>query len=492
MTAWQYLLGGIVTYTILMLLIGEYSRRRTEGTREDYFMASRRFGAIALFFSILATTVSAFGILGVSGLAYREGFAQFGYTAVLGVLVGTVTFATIGYRIWMAGKVFKIKTPGQFLNHRYDTSILGPVTMAILSVWTVPYIVIGAQGGGQTLEAMTGGIISYRIGIALILGLVLLYVVAGGMRGTTYTNMFQGAFMLLFVTTLLGYVLVRHGGAVAATQAVRSVDPGLLTRAGSPVFSTKSWLSFALLPVFAQIMFPQIMIRIMTGLSNEVMKRTAVLLAVGTLLLNAPVTLIGIWGRPLVPGLTGTGADRIVPLLVENLFPGWIAGFGLVAILSAVMSSMDAQTLTVSTLISEDLLHDVGHITEKAEIWIAKGIVGLLLLTAFIGAYFQVNTIFAIGKFAFSGFALVFYPFIVGLYWKRATASGVLAGLLWGFTGVILFTFGILPEGWLFGFLPFIPLLVVQVPLVHTVSYLTDRPPRERIEAHFDLYEKVW
>lgn len=62
--------GNVVTvfiaaaYLVLVLGIGEYARRSTRLDREDFFMASRSFGTIVLLFTILATNITAFVVIG--------------------------------------------------------------------------------------------------------------------------------------------------------------------------------------------------------------------------------------------------------------------------------------------------------------------------------------------------------------------------------------------------------------------------------------------
>ena len=55
----------------------------------------------------------------------------------------------------------------------------------------VPYIIIGVMGGGTTFSAISGGLVPYWLGGAIVALVVMSYVFFGGMRGTAWVNTFQ-------------------------------------------------------------------------------------------------------------------------------------------------------------------------------------------------------------------------------------------------------------------------------------------------------------
>ncbi len=480
-----------VVYLLILLGIGNYARRRTRDSREDYFLASRRFRTVALLFGLLATMLTAFALLGLPGQAYKAGIGVYGYVYGFTTLWAPILIATVGYRVWIAGKRWGTITPAQIMDQRYGTRYIGLGVMALMTFWTVPYLLLGVMGAGITLSSMTGGLITYPVGAGVVTLVVFLYVATGGMRGATWTNIFQGGLFLTLLLVLVAYIGLELGGLRAATQATLETAPGLLSRAGPPPFGTQGWASFAVMIGMAITMYPQMFLRFFTALSPDTFKRTVVLFPLGLMIAGTAV-MFGVWGHGQLPGLTGSEVDQIFPLLIDTYLPTPLVALGLVAILAAVMSSLDAQSLTVSTMVSEDVITRWTDMSEAREVLLTRGLLAALLLLVYLIALTRPDTIFGIGTFAFQGYALIFYPFVIGLYWKGATARGVWAALITGFTGLWLFKIGVLPATATMGFLPFIPVLLVQIAVMHLVSRLTDTPDDSRVEEFFHAFDGVW
>ncbi len=485
-------LGTAAGYFLLLLGIGEYAGRRTTDDREDYLMASRSFGTVVLFFALLATNMTSFVLLGAPGLAYQAGIGTLGYIVGLSTLILPLLFATVGYRLWRAGEAFGHLTPGQFFNHRLNATHLGAFIMGLMTFWTVPYLLLAAIGSGIAFDILTNGSIPYWLGAALPLVIVFVYVFSGGMRATGWTNVFQGIVFILFLWGLLALLVIRLGGATAATDATAATRPGHLTRAGPPQFSARMWLSFGLMISINAMMYPHMFRRILVALNEQTLRRVVILYPVGLLCTWVPAVFIGFWGAGQIPGLTGPDVDTILPLLVLEFTPPVIGGIALAGILAAIMSSLDAQTLSVSTMFSQDLLRTYTTPSEQQEVWSSRLLVGVILAITFVLALLRPDTIVGIAEFAFSGYALLFFPLVVSLYWRRATAAGAWAGLLWGFVGLLAFEFGVLPAALTGGFLPFFPLFITQIIVTLIIGALTTPPPADRVDAYFTRFEDIW
>lgn len=214
------ILGITAVYLLLVILVGAAASRITGNSREDFLMASRSFGTVVLLFALFATNMTSVVMIGAPGLAYSTGVSAYGFFVSLFAFLFPVFLMTFGYRIWIVGKEFGHITPGQIFNHRWEANNLGLLVMAIFTIWTIPYILVGVQGGGIVFESLTGGMIPYWLGALVTIVVTGLYVYPGGMRGTGWTNTFQG---MVFMTILLAffiYIPIRIGGFGAATDAV--------------------------------------------------------------------------------------------------------------------------------------------------------------------------------------------------------------------------------------------------------------------------------
>ena len=103
----------------------------------------------------------------------------------------------IGTRLWALGKRHGFMTPVQMFRDRWECGHIGTVIFAVQAVLLVPYIIIAVMGGGTTLRAVSGGLVPFWLGGAIVSLVVMGYVFFGGMRGTAWVNAFQTVLFLL-------------------------------------------------------------------------------------------------------------------------------------------------------------------------------------------------------------------------------------------------------------------------------------------------------
>jgi len=485
------ILGITAAYLMLVLGVGQFAARVTGSSREDYLMADRSFSTIILLAALFATNMTAVVMIGAPGLAYRTGAGAFGFFVTLFAFLFPVFLMTIGYRIWMVGKEFGHITPAQIINHRWDADYLGVLAMGMFTVWTIPYILVGVQGGGIVFEALTNGLVPYWAGAAIVLLVVAGYVYQGGMRGTGWTNAFQGAVFVVFLLAMFVWIPTRGGGFTEATNSVAQIKNGaLLNRAGIPPFQPKVWFSQGIIVALGAFMFPHLFIRYMTAKSVKNLQQTAVLYPIAVIVAWVPAVMLGFWGVAQVSDLANP--DFVLPTLVSEFLPVWVVGFALAGILAALMSSLDGQVLTMGTFFTEDILREFFDVDERREVFYTRAFLIAIFVAAFIGALVTRESIVDTATFAFSGYALMFFPIISAFYWRRSNKYASYVGLVWGFVGMWAFELGVLPQTLTFGFLPFVPLVVTQLVLMVIVAYATDEPPADTVAQYERLFENVW
>ena len=174
-------------------------------------------------FSLFGTNMTAFAILGSSGHAFNNGIVTFGLMASSSGLVIPLTIFLIGTRVWALGKKYGFMTPVQMFRDRWECSHIGTVIFAVQAVLLVPYIIIGIMGGGTTLYAISGGVVPFWFGGAIVAMVVMSYVFFGGMRGTAWVNTFQTVLFLCFGAIALIVIGVGMGGFGSAAQAIQAV-----------------------------------------------------------------------------------------------------------------------------------------------------------------------------------------------------------------------------------------------------------------------------
>lgn len=464
------------SYLLILLGLGIYSHIKSKRTTEDYFLASRSIGPLVLFFSLAATNFSAFTFFGFAGASYKIGFAYYGIMA-FGTGFMAISFYFIGKKIWKLGKEKGYITPPELIGDRMGSPSLRFLFMAVMVVFTIPYLATQAVGGGIALTQLTGGFITYEAGAVIITLIILVYVLFGGMRGDAYTDVLQGVVMVITVLSAVGIVSWGLGGFTFANTQISERFPELLGRpGGGGFFTVKVWISFMLLWTLADPMFPQLWTRFYAARDEKAIRTSMILYPLITAALFLGPVLIGVWGNLAFPGLTGSEPDNIMPLMVGKYAPAWMAGAIMVGAFAALMSTADSQLLVLSSMLTRDVYGAwIRRGSSDREQYIAgKVFVVGLAMSGLAIALFRVEAIFDIlTKTTFTGLAVLFPTTIAALYWKRATKWGCISSITLGELTYAGFYFGWIPASFTLGFLPVVPVIAVTTAALISVSLLT-------------------
>ena len=456
-------------YLAILVGIGYWATRRARGTTEDYFIASRTTPPLVLFLTMAATNFSAFTVFGFAGAGWESGYA---YYPIMGFGTGfmALTFVLIGRPVWRLGKAHGLVTPPELVHRLTGSRLLRLLFFLVMTVFTVPYLAMQPMAAGYALESLLG--IPYFAGAALVTAVMLLYTFRGGFRGVTRTDVFQGGMMIALLVVAVGIVAGRFGGLSAANRTVMNGFPELFSRPGlGGIYTPGIWFGYMLLWFLCDPMFPQLFQRFYAAKSPRGLTTTMALypLLTGFLFL-LPVT-IGVLGRLSFPTLPeGAAADRILPLMLAEHAPPVIEALVLTAALAALMSTLDSQLLTLSSMFVRDVCEPVrdrfvtksggGDGSPSAGLpgWVGKAFVVGLALVGLAIAYRPPATFRVIATQTFTGLAVLFPTVVAALYWRRIRPAAAIASILVGEGLVAAYYLKLLPR---FGTLPVIPILVV-------------------------------
>jgi SSS family solute:Na+ symporter len=471
-------LGVVGVYLLLLAAIGFWSYRHSGRDPVSYFLAGRGLGSLALTLTTLATLLSAFTFIGVPADAYTHGLGIF-----LGVGVTTAfisgLFLWVGYRVWLAAQHFGFITPSEFFGHRFNSPLLALLYCLSALTFTAPYISIQIIGGARTLAAVLGEGIPYWP-LAVVVALVILgYVLFGGSQAVVWTDVVQGIILILgmgvaFVALALG----------VGQEAAGQLDPWLSLPGPNGRWSWQGLFGNQLLFFMATPLFPQFFQRFYMARSARPFQTLMVVWPLLILLVFFPAALLGVWGRLAFPSLEKT--DQIMPMMLQTL-PSGVAAVVITAALAALMSTADSQLLTASSLVTRDLVVTFfrrqlsPHQEELLGRWVVLGIG----LASFVIALNPPGLIVEIATWSFQGNAMLFPILIAGLYWKRATRAGAVAGALVSSGLTLGWLSGLLPRAWTGGWLPVIPAVVIGSGVLIGVSLLT-QPPKEQVTAYYE------
>lgn len=462
--------GILVLYAVGVVLVGWLAGLKKSESATDYFLAGRGLGPFIFLATMAATNFSAFTVFGASGAGYRDGFS---FYPIVGFGTGfmALTFWFIGKKVYKLGLETGAVTPPDLVRRLYKSKGVSGIFAVVMVIFTLPYIALQPIAAGYALKELLG--LNYVIGAALVTGLVVFYTFQGGMRSVAWTDAFQGLLMIVLLVVALVVIASREGGIISAHAKILQSHPDLFSRPGpGGKYTPMIWFSFIFLWFFCDPMFPQLFQRFLAAKNERTINISMLAYPlICSLVFILPVT-IGVLGRLSHPGLHGKAADHILPLLAADL-PGNVLGSLVVACgLAALMSTLDSQLLTLSSIFTEDIYPLFGGKKPRGA-WAGRVFVIILALAGFILAIKPPSTILSIAKQTFTGLAVLFPVVIFGLYEQMRSVKAAWASMIIGEGLVVLYYFKLLPA---FGFLPVVPIMLVTF-VVYILAALGDKHP---------------
>ena len=478
----------LISYFVIVLVIGFIARTRWKSTPETYFLADRKLGTLILLGTMVATNFSAFTVFGTSGAGYRDGYAFF---PIMGFGTGfmALTFWIIGRKIRRIGQEQCLVTPPELVKHLYQSPVLSFIFALVMIIFTIPYLALQPMAAGYALEALLG--LPYFYGCVIVTAIILLYTLRGGLRAVAWTDLFQGAVMFILLVAALIMVAWHHGGFIEANQKVIASNPELFSRPGGlGKYSPGIWFSFITLWFFCDPMFPQLFQRFFSARNDRSISRIMILYpVVCTVVFFMPIA-VGVLGRLSFPGLIGKQTDRILPMVLTAISGDIMAALVIAAGLAALMSTMDSQLLTLSSIFTRDIVPLVKKSRSETSVT-GRIFVILLSLMGLALAFNPPATILQIATQTFTGLAVLFPTVIFGLYFKRVFPLAAILSILCGEVTLIGFYIKVLSAN---TFLPVIWVMAVTFTvylITHIIMLWQTKALRIRLPLWlFDRY--VW
>lgn len=360
---------GVLGYILVQFAIGAWVSRRI-ATESDYINAGRRIGPVLGAFTVFATWFGAEAVVGTAGQVYEKGLAgagadPFGYALAL-VVAGAFFAATL----WRRGLV----TFADFFRQRFGPRVEMLVVLALLPgsvFWAAAQI----RAFGQVVSSVSD--INVPVAITVATLVVVAYTVLGGLMADAVTDLVQGIAIILGLVVLAVLAASSSGGFGASLAAVSS---DRLVLADAPLLEMVE--RFAV-PVCGTIVAVELVSRMLGCRSAEVARMATIsggllYLAVGLI----PVYL-GLLGPTLVPGLAGDMAEQVVPEIARLLLPGLAFVLFAGALISAILSTVNSVLLASAAQLSHNVLLRLAPVASEArKVRTARACVVALALVA--------------------------------------------------------------------------------------------------------------
>lgn len=427
------LLWLLPLFLLIQIGMALFAARRI-ATEADYLVAGRTLGTGAVSVSLFATWFGAEVLTSTPGGAALEGPAAL----LEDPIAYALTFVFLG--LFLAGRL-RAKgylTIGDFFRERFghraeSFAVLVIVPMSFL--WAAAQILALAH----LAESLAG--ISFTTVIYAVAGTTAICVFLGGMRADVYTDLFQALVVFLGIGAMALFVVQALGGwdaALVALEEAGAANPA----APEEGKSLLEWSDLWAVPILGAVVEQEIIGRTLAAKDEKTARRSCFAAAGLYLVFGLAVCFIAMAGRALVPGTPG--AEDFTLALAGAALPEGARVLFLLAFLSAVISTLNSNALSISSLIGRGLI----RLHEKQA---PEGIVVLVqrLLAVFsliIAAVLALSSGSIEGLVEASsafGSAGVIVCILGGLYMKRGREAAALATLA---IGIATSTLGICLE----------------------------------------------
>ena len=179
----------LICYMIVLLGIAFYASRQDKKNIKD-FATGGGLGIFVLTLTFSATYHSAYAFMGAGGFVYNNGIGWW-VNGLWTVLPG-VLFWVWGRRLWFLGKKYNYMSVADYATDVYQSKGVGIMVTAITMLFTVPYVAMQAIGCSYIFTTISGGKLSYPVGVVLFFVIMIILVWLGGMKGVAITDAAQG------------------------------------------------------------------------------------------------------------------------------------------------------------------------------------------------------------------------------------------------------------------------------------------------------------
>jgi SSS family solute:Na+ symporter len=417
-------------YFVITVFIGWLARRSQSANQ--YLSATRSIPLWIASAAYLAANCGALEIVGLSAMAAQYGVQAFHFYWI-GAIPGMIFLA-----LWMM-PVYRrsgVRSVPEYLEMRYGPS-LRLLNAAVLGMTMLLLGGISLYAIGQTLEVLVG--IGFVVSISLAAGVVMVYVLIGGIRATIYNEVFQ---LLVIVAGIapIGFLARRHiaaSGAAGTQFHLWKALPLASNLAPLDAIGVVVGLGFVLSFSYWCTDFVQIQ-RAFTARTESEARQVPLWAGFGKLAFSLLVVLPGLAASHLIPSLGhGRRFDQALPELMNLYYGHAMLGLGLTALAASLMSGLAANVSAVAAIWTEDIYRSRlrPHRSDRHYLVMGRATIVLATVVCCFASYidFYFNNLMEHVQLIFSIFGAPFWAiFMMGMTSRRITERGALTAFIGG------------------------------------------------------------
>jgi solute:Na+ symporter, SSS family len=451
----DYLL--VVVYFAVVLMIGLAARRRVSDSL-DFFLSGRSLPAWVTGLAFISANLGAVEIIGMSANG-----AQFGMPTMHYFWVGAVpAMLFLGVVMMPFYYGSKVRSVPEFMRRRFGP---GAHLVNALSFALAQILIAGINL--FLLATIVESLLGWPLWVSLIVAaaVVLSYITLGGLSAAIYNEVLQFFVIVAALLPLTLIALHRVGGIGGLVDRVTDAGnaeqlrswPGTeLSTFESPVWSVIGivfGLGFVLSFGYWTTNFVEVQ-RAMATKSMSAARSTPIIGSFPKMFVPFIVVIPGIIAGVLVPEIQQLKAGQSSELqyndamlaLIRDVLPNGLLGVAIAGMLAAFMAGMAANISAFNTVFSYDLWQtyvkkdEPDHYYLQVGRWATVGATVVAIGTALIASGYSNLMDYLQTLFGFFN-APLFATFILGMFWKRMTATAGWAGLVSGTLAAVLVAF---------------------------------------------------
>lgn len=502
-------LGVIAVYLIAMVVIGAFFSKKSTNAA-GYFLGDRKLGPFVTAMSAEASDMSSWLLMGLPGVALAAGLAEASWTAI-GLGIGTyINWLFVAKRIRVYSQKIDAVTIPEFFSKRFgdNSGILSVISALVIVIFFIPYTASGFNACGTLFNALSDGKIPYFTAMLVSAIVIVAYTTLGGFLAASTTDFIQSVVMSVALIIVVVCGINYAGGWENVVTNAQSM-PDYLSLFSTYDYKTGGTSSYGGLTIISTLAWglgyfgmPHILLRFMAIEDKSKLKLSRRIGTIWVFIAMAVAILIGIIGSGAISNgtieLSFADSQRIIVEIAKTMSSNGMllavfAGLILSGILASTMSTADSQLLAASSSISQDLFVNVFKfkIDNKKSIIISRLTIVAIAIVAVFWARKE-NSVFTIVSFAWAGFGAAFGPVILaGLFWKRTTKWGALAGMVTGGAMVFIWKYGIAKLGGVFTIYELLPAFICACVAIVAVSLLTKTPEKEIAQTYDEVQKEL-
>jgi Na+/proline symporter len=460
------ILSCVTAYMLMCIGVGIWAMRRTRSTK-DFFVAGRSLGVMVVGLAVFSSQLSGFGFVGGPGLVYRMGMSSV-WLIVCASIGHCLTFYLVAKRLRLMAELRDSVSLPDTVAARYNSEmsrfltsvailmgVMGYLATQILAMATVLRDIVPkiswldrineqlfglAKWGSETFHLpMVVQESGLEVYVVMSCAVLVFYCVTGGIIASVYTDLVQGAVMVLAAVLVLVAAVAAasanldgSGFAAMSTEIIQDDREAIGPWGTLGVMGSLSWLFVFAMGAMGQ---PHVITKMMMYRNVRDARSILVVSLVGFTLAALLWISIGMVMRALV--LAGTHPELDAPdsaagQFLQHYAHPLLAGIVFAGLFAAIMSTADGFLNIGAAAVVHDIPKAIsGRSLNRELFWARTATIAIALLAALIALYSGEKLVALLGAFGWGTFAAALVPAIaIGLNWKRATATAVNATII--------------------------------------------------------------